>query len=91
MAMKRKVAIGTGLAGYCGGYFGPGSYADKWVEALGPDWVVARDRAGKVHVAAVEPDVLCPYIGEAIRLPESERLYTETDINELSINGCFGR
>ena len=90
MAMKRNVVIGTGLAGYCGGYFGARSYEDKWVEALGPDWVVARDRAGKVHVAAVEPEVLVPYIGEKLR-EDSERLYTVRDIDELSMNGCFDR
>ncbi len=34
--------IGTTLWGYCNGFFGRDSYSPKRVEALGVDWVVAR-------------------------------------------------
>ena len=34
--------IGTLLYGYCGGYFGD-SYDTKRIEAIGTDWVVARE------------------------------------------------
>ena len=42
---------GQVLYGYCGGYFGRESYAIKYVEAIGQDWVVARDKNGEVHFA----------------------------------------
>jgi hypothetical protein len=35
--------VGTVLEGYCGGCFGCDSYEDKRVEAIGADWVVARE------------------------------------------------
>lgn len=37
------IRIGTLLYGFCGGYFGGDSYEDKRVEAVGVDWVVARE------------------------------------------------
>lgn len=35
--------IGKTLYYYCAGYFGSKSYADKVIEAIGKDWVVARE------------------------------------------------
>ena len=36
--------IGTKLYGYCNGYFGRDFFSSiKTVEAIGTDWVVARD------------------------------------------------
>lgn len=35
--------VGDVLYGYCEGAFGRDSYGDKTVEAVGPDWVVARE------------------------------------------------
>lgn len=35
--------VGDVLGGFCGGYFGRDSYADKRVEAIGADWVVVRN------------------------------------------------
>jgi hypothetical protein len=35
--------VGDVLLGFCNGFFGRDSYEDKRVEALGADWVVARD------------------------------------------------
>ena len=34
---------GQVLYGYCGGWFGRDSYANKRIEAIGIDWVVARE------------------------------------------------
>ena len=51
------IRIGTMLYGYCVGYFGE-SYDDKRVEALGADWVVARDNWGKVLFADIPPEYL---------------------------------
>jgi len=38
-----KLRVGQILYGYCGGYFGRDSYQNKRVEAIGFDWVVARE------------------------------------------------
>lgn len=35
--------IGKTLYFYCAGYFGSQSYTDKVIEAIGKDWVVARE------------------------------------------------
>ena len=35
--------VGDVLCGHCDGEFGRDSYGDKIVEAIGPDWVVARE------------------------------------------------
>lgn len=35
--------IGKTLYFYCAGYFGSQSYADKVIEAIGKDWIVARE------------------------------------------------
>lgn len=35
--------IGTIIYGFCGGWFGRESYQDKRIEAIGADWVVARE------------------------------------------------
>ena len=42
--------IGQVLRGYCRGYFGD-SYEDKRIEAIGFDWVVARDVHGAPQFA----------------------------------------
>lgn len=40
------IRVGTLLFGYCGGAFGRDSYDIKRVEAIGADWVVARNQQG---------------------------------------------
>lgn len=35
--------VGALLDGFCGGMFGRESYGTKRIEAIGPDWVIARD------------------------------------------------
>jgi hypothetical protein len=35
--------IGKKIYGFCNGFFGRSSYSDKIIEAIGHDWVVARD------------------------------------------------
>ena len=41
-----KLAVGAVLHGFCGGHFGRDSYRDKRIEAVGADWVVARETSG---------------------------------------------
>lgn len=56
------IRVGTMLYGFCGGYFGRDSYYDKRVEAVGADWVVAREEDnGQVVFAACKPEILEPY------------------------------
>lgn len=40
------IAVGSRIYGFAGGYFGRDSYDDKTVEAVGADWVVARELDG---------------------------------------------
>lgn len=44
--MGKCVEVGDVLHGYCGGWFGRDSYDCSRVEAVGPDWLVARIRDG---------------------------------------------
>lgn len=49
--------VGTILYGYCGGVFGGYSYSNKRVEAVGADWVVAREiEGGEVVFANAPPE-----------------------------------
>lgn len=43
--------VGMMLYGYCTGYFGSYSFCDKRIEAVGIDWIVARDGDGYLHFA----------------------------------------
>lgn len=58
------IRTGTLLYGYCGGLFGRDSYSDKRVEAIGVDWVVAREDNGTVVFASCGPEDLESYTGE---------------------------
>lgn len=49
--------VGETLEGFCGGYFGRDSYGTKRVEAVGADWVVARDIATGWPEFAAGPDI----------------------------------
>jgi len=53
--------VGTLLYGYCGSYFGRDSYRDKRIEAIGADWVVARDDLGNVEFFTGTLEVLEQY------------------------------
>jgi hypothetical protein len=48
------IRVGDKLYGFCGGYFGRDSYADKVVEAVGADWIVARDENDVVVFASFD-------------------------------------
>jgi len=53
--------VGDVLYGFCGGSFGSDfakSYDDKRVEAIGADWVVARDTDGEPLFYKGDPDDL---------------------------------
>lgn len=65
--MDEPLRIGDTLYGYCGGYFGRDSHFDKRVEAIGSDWVVARDYIGVAWFADCSPIYLTVY-----RTPELE-------------------
>jgi hypothetical protein len=41
--------------GFCNGFFGRDSYAEKVIEAIGSDWVVARQDDGLPVFAYFEP------------------------------------
>ena len=60
------IRIGTMLYGYCAGYFGRDSYGIKRVEALGADWVVARETEDGAlpEFAAMAPEDLEEFIKE---------------------------
>jgi len=65
--MNKVVMVGAKLYGYCGGCFGD-SYNDKRVEAIGFDWVVAREiDSGQVVFADNAPSDLTLYL-----TPESD-------------------
>ncbi len=56
-----QLRVGDLLHGYCGGNFGD-SYADKRVEAIGANWVVAREiESGEVFFCAGPPERLCEF------------------------------
>lgn len=69
-----RIAVGTVLYGHCGGEFGRDSYTDKRVEAVGADWVVAREI--KTDAAPIlywgDPDWLLHYIMPSKELEEDE-------------------
>lgn len=54
------LAVGDLLEGYCGGWFGRDWYGTKHVEAIGSDWVVAREN-GVALVAHCSPAELVEY------------------------------
>lgn len=59
---KGQLRVGAVLYGFCNGQFGRDSYEDKRVEAIGADWVVARDTRGVVWFAGVtNPDNLMEF------------------------------
>lgn len=52
--------VGDMLYGFCGGSFGRDSYDDKRVEAIGADWVVARENDHPLMFAG-NPEELTEY------------------------------
>lgn len=50
------ILVGQLLEGFCRGCFGRNSYEDKRVEAVGVDWIVARDSNSEV-VFAYDKDI----------------------------------
>ncbi len=57
LAGTTPLRVGDVLYGYCGGWFGSDSYEDKRVEAIGMDWVVAREQGTTRPVFAIcDPD-----------------------------------
>lgn len=61
MTCPKSLSVGQMLYGFCGGDFGRDSYSDKRVEAVGADWVVARDDMGRVcfaHGENIHDDLL---------------------------------
>lgn len=59
------IRVGMVLDGFCGGAFARDSYADKRVEAVGGDWLVARNSATCcAEFYEGELEFLLPYIKE---------------------------
>lgn len=52
---------GDRLYGFAGGAFGRDSYGPRTVEAVGPDWVIARDDIDRAEVAFADPATLVVY------------------------------
>lgn len=48
------LAYGDTLEGFCAGFFGRDSYGDKIVQAVGPDWIVAREEGRPVFCSKRE-------------------------------------
>jgi len=40
---NKMILVGQIIYGYCEGYFGRDSYGEKIIEAIGANWIVARD------------------------------------------------
>lgn len=55
-----QLRVGQELFGFCEGNFGRDSYDPKRVEAIGADWVVAREN-GRPVFRAGNPDDLVKY------------------------------
>ncbi len=54
---------GATLYGYCGGDFGRDSYGKKRVEAVGHDWVIARDdNDNPLAALQVDPEDFLQYM-----------------------------
>lgn len=60
--MNGPLRVGVVLYGFCGGYFGRDSYADKRVEAIGADWVIVRNLDdNRPEFAELAPETLTQY------------------------------
>ena len=55
------IRVGDKLYGHCGGCFGRDSYDDKRVEAVGADWVVAREEDDNPNFYHGKPEDLEEY------------------------------
>lgn len=82
--MRKRVLVGTVLYGHCGGYFGHSYGEKKRLEAIGPDWVVAREDDGYPAFARVDPDKL-----EEFTEPEEEQDRRRTEsVQDKLIAAC---
>lgn len=50
--MNRPLAVGDIIHGFANGAFGRDSYDCRIIEAVGPDWIVTRNKNGNVEFAA---------------------------------------
>lgn len=69
------VVVGDILYGYCGGFFDE-SYGDKRVEAVGRDWVVAREEGSDerpMFASSREGWEIHETLAEYLTKPEDER------------------
>ncbi len=49
-----RIEVGDTILGYAGGFFGRDSHDTRHVEAVGSDWVIAREERGTVVLASGE-------------------------------------
>jgi hypothetical protein len=62
-----KLRVGAVLSGFCGGLFGRDSFGDKRVEAIGFDWVVARNvESDHVEFASVTGESIEYYLKDYV-------------------------
>jgi hypothetical protein len=59
---KPPLRIGDNLVGYCAGVFGRDAYGCKRVEAIGCDWVIAREPDGQIRMYEGPPEYLCQFV-----------------------------
>lgn len=59
------VWLNKSLNGFCNGFFGRDSYGEKRIEAIGNDWIVARDEKEQPIFAEFESTkVMLEYLEE---------------------------
>ena len=68
--------VGQVLYGYCGEYFGRDSYESKRVEAVGVDWVVAREISDP-HCVRIYPE-----FAEGVNIHQDLEEYTNPPAEE---------
>ena len=61
-AQTQVLRVGAKLDGYCNGAFGREYFSTYRVEAIGADWVVARNQRGKPFFYEGNPELLLPHV-----------------------------
>lgn len=57
----KPLRVGIMIYGFAGGRFGRDSYSMKRIEAIGADWVIARNEAGEPEFFWGDPEELTAY------------------------------
>lgn len=73
--MVRPIAVGDMVHGHLGGWLGRDWYGCARIEALGADWVVVRDEAGKAFATATRGDGMNHLHRELVRSRDNFELW----------------